>query len=127
MLEIEKIKIFIEKHNEELAFEIYSSGGFLKDVTCEIDYTDRKNPSLSVYGVEIEETVKLFSISETCFKIPTKKQLETSIQNSRKQLNETVCHHWCIHTLKNGIEQFVLSMLSLDDYLKALEIYQKYA
>lgn len=127
MLEIEKIKEFIEKHSDELAFEIYGSGGFIKNVTCEIDYTDKKNPKLSVYGIEIEENIELLSVCETWFKIPTKKQLEKSIINSKNQLNESVCHHWCIHTLKNGTEQFVLSVLSLDNYLKSLEIYQKYA
>lgn len=38
MLEIEKIKNFIEKHNHELCFEVYNSGGFANNVTCEIDY-----------------------------------------------------------------------------------------
>lgn len=126
MLEIEKIKEFIEKHSRELAYEIYGGDGFANNVICKIDYTHKKSPRLAVYCTDTGKKVRLFSVYETWFKIPTKKHLETSIKKSKNELNESVCHHWSIHTLSDGKEQFVLSNLSLDNYLKAIEISKKY-
>ncbi len=126
VLEIEKIKKFIEKHSKELAFEVYGAGGFIENVTCEINSSDKDNPMLTVYGMESGKSVELFCVCENWFKEPTKKQLDKLVQNSRKQLNEDICHHWCVHTLENGTEQFVLSALSLDNYLKACEIRHRF-
>ena len=135
MKEIEKIKEYIEKHSDKLFYEIYGSGGFAENVRYEIKeivikYDSLQRPiynyGLTVFHTEDKEERELFHVWENWFKIPSKKKLEEKIAaHINSVFDFIICHHWHVRTSETGQECFVLSALSLDDYIKSIELYKR--
>ncbi len=127
MLEIEKIKSFIELHNGTFAFEVFRQGGWMENATCEIKNSNTKNPMLTVYYVENGEEKELFSVCESYFKVPRKNVLQKRIAEYESgNFDDGICYHWCIHVLKSGEGQLIVDYLSVQNYLRSIEIFKKY-
>jgi hypothetical protein len=119
MLEIEKIKDFIDKNSKKLYYELYGTGAFAKNVSTIINKNDNL---LIVYeGAPVSEN-EIFRLSEAWFKVPSKKEIQKRINaHLNGEFDEGICHHWVVRKIKND-EMLIVSHLCINNYIKSLEI-----
>lgn len=119
MLEIEKIKYFIDKNSRNLFFELYGTGTFANNVSTIIDKNENM---LTVYEGDTVSENEILRLCEAWFEIPNKEEIQKRIEEHLNgEFDKGICHHWVIRKIKND-EMLIVSYLSVNNYIKSLEI-----